>query len=95
MISVLYFTWFKIIPKKLLSCSLLHLCKKKAICHCGPSVCHRNCLRDMRGQENDYVIVVTPGSPYFLAALEFMPNQAVQMTSFDQGCRARSEEIGK
>ncbi len=58
-------------------------------------MCHRNCLRDMRGQENDHVIVVTPGSPSFLAALEFMPNQAVQMTSFDQGCRARSEEIGK
>lgn len=25
--------------------------KKKAICHCGPSLCHHNCLWDMRGQE--------------------------------------------
>ena len=50
-------------------------------------MCHYNCVWDMSGQENDHVIVFTPGSPSLQAALESMPNQAVQMTFFDQGCQ--------
>lgn len=41
----------------------------------------------MSGQENDHVIVFTPGSFSLRAFSESMPNQAVQMTSFDQGCQ--------
>lgn len=59
------------------------------------TVCHHNCLCDMSGHENDHVIVFTPGSFSLRAVSEFMPNQAVQMTSFDQGCQEWSEEIGR